>query len=96
MTNYIVKGCPCIEDILDAHTLEVVNKDYCIKRNNDCKDISDCQMKQLINAAMLEYKTPEEMEQLQEKLNPFDYGAICAKHNMAHLIITELGVQEVE
>ncbi len=48
MTKYIVKGCPCLEDILDANTFEVVNKDYCIKTNNDCKDIFDCKIKQIV------------------------------------------------
>lgn len=56
MINYIVRNCPSIEDIVnyeinkdgDFIQTGIDTPDYCVKNKKQCKDITDCLLKRIV------------------------------------------------
>lgn len=57
MKNYIVRNCPSIEDIADYEINKdgdfvqtgIDTPDYCVKNKKQCKDITNCLLKRIVD-----------------------------------------------
>lgn len=105
MNRYIIKNCPCYCEELLSHnfstnTSEVADKGVCMGSisNSDyhCQNRTDCLLKRIYEDVKTVYKTPEYFEELTKKGDKEQELIESAWHNVAHMVISKLDIQEVE
>ena len=87
--KYVVKNCPCYNITIEGYD--------CLENPLSwCENIDDCLMKRIINDVSTVYRTPEYFEQLVEKGDEEQYLIECAWHNVAHMVMSKVDIEEVE
>lgn len=94
MSKYIIKNCPCFYE-----ENEEVNDYTCTWGGTEelaCQDCTDCLLKRIYEDVKTVYKTPEYFEELDKKVDRDQELIESAWHNVAHMVISKLDIQEVE
>ncbi len=86
MSKYVIKNCP-----MYFHT-----NCYGHTGNCNCQDCTDCLLKRIYKDVKTVYKTPEYFEELAKKGDKEQELIESAWHNVAHMVISKLDIQEVE
>jgi len=94
---FIVRKCPNISYC--KHCKEWECERYLSGDNYEkyCKDNTgeQCKIKKLLDVVSEYYKTPEYFENLSKSSDRDAYICDSAFHNMAHLVICELGMEKL-
>lgn len=91
----VIKNCPCFNE---GHPM----LDYygeCLSLTDDvqvCQDCTDCLLKRIYEDVKTVYRTPEYFEELAKKGDRDQELIESAWHNVAHMVISKLDIQEVE
>ena len=89
MSKYIIKNCP---NYFKTHS----GNYYCDFDAGRCQDRTDCLLKRIYEDVKTVYKTPEYFEELDKKVDREQELIESAWHNVAHMVISKLDIQEVE
>ena len=96
LTKYILKNCPCLVNSLYADGREVPYECGFSCADIRCWENDACKLRELTDGALLEYMTPEQTMLSEREDNRETHLLNCAKHNMAVMIMSKLGYEEVE
>ena len=91
--KYIVKNCPNLQESYYANGY--ISKNECSLEIDDkqCADCTDCLIKRIYEDVKTVYRTPEYFETIKDKEQ---YLIESAWHNVAHMVISKLEIEEVE
>ncbi len=86
MSKYTIRNCPSF------------CKDICSADNTDCFccNETNCVLKRIYEDVKTVYKNPEYFEELAKKGDKEQELIESAWHNVAHMVISKLDIQEVE
>lgn len=85
--KYIVKNCPCY-DYDYEECLNTFRDEY-----KKCYDCTNCLIKQIYEDVKTVYQTPEYFETIKDEQQLLIESAW---HNVAHMVISKLEIEEVE
>lgn len=89
LSKYVIKNCPCYWSI--------GGDDGCdLDSTKACKDTTDCLLKKIYEDVKTVYKTPEYFEELAKKGDREQELIESCWHNVAHMVISKLDIQEIE
>lgn len=91
MSKYIIKNCPAILPMTKLCDSENLNKP-----STYCQDCTDCLLKRIYEDVKTVYKTPEYFEELAKRGDREQELIESAWHNVAHMVVSKLDIQEVE
>ena len=84
--KYIIRNCPARDKF-----------GFCWEKNLEfCSERTDCLLKRIYEDVNTVYRTPEYFNELAEKGNKEQELIESAWHNVAHMVISKLDIQEVE
>lgn len=86
LSKYIIKNCEQIHS----------SDNFCWSKNILCQDCTDCLFKRIYEDVKTVYKTPEYFEELAKKGDKEQELIESAWHNVTHMVISKLDIQEVE
>lgn len=84
--KYIIKNCEQIHS----------SDNFCWSKNVFCQDCTDCLLKRIYKDVKTVYRTPEYFEELDKRVDREQELIESAWHNVAHMVISKLDLQEVE
>lgn len=82
--KYVVKNCPCI--------YRSYRTEYDCDYDGPCEDCTDCLIKQIYEDVKTVYQTPEYFETIKDEQQLLIESAW---HNVAHMVISKLEIEEV-
>ena len=89
MKKYVVKNCPCYKISMEGYD--------CLENPLSwCENIDDCILKQIISEVSTVYKTPDYFEELEAKGDREQVLIESAWHNVAHMVMSKVNIEEVE
>lgn len=80
--KYIVKNCPALQQTY-----------YCDTHHSKCQDCTDCLIKRIYEDVKTVYQTPEYFETIKDEQQ---FLIESAWHNVAHMVISKLEIEEIE
>lgn len=103
--SYIIKNCPafmkpsyckykCSYSIVNKRDGELIYK-FEFDENSKCQDCTDCLLKRIYEDVKTVYRTPEYFEELAKKGDKEQETIESCWHNVSHMVISKLDVQEV-
>jgi hypothetical protein len=87
MSKYIIKNCPAIFKHPVGH--------WNCQQGKECQDCTDCLLKRIYEDVKTVYRTPEYFEELAKKGDREQELIESAWHNVAHMVISKLDVQDI-
>ena len=100
MSKYIIKNCPCLEDIYDAEFDNDGNmqkilqqQNYCIRNEKSCDKVSDCLLKRIVE------KCKDAQDECSCKIRNYVKCFECTSGGRAALgkeILEQLEIEEIE
>jgi hypothetical protein len=91
---YIIRNCPCIIEFKNTHLCAELNNVDELKQL--CQNCTNCLLKRIYEDVKTVYRTPEYFEELDKKGDGDQELIESAWHNVAHMVISKLDIQEVE
>lgn len=87
---YVIRNCPARVLFTDGY--------FCRQADGNilCQDCTDCLFKRIYEDVKTVYKTPEYFEELAKKGDKEQELIESAWHNVAHMVISKLDIQEVK
>lgn len=82
--KYIVKNCPALSFCIGY---------YCDECQMNCSDCTDCLIKQIYEDVKTVYQTPEYFETIKDEQQ---FLIESAWHNVAHMVVSKLEIEEIE
>jgi len=86
MGKYIIKNCEQIHS----------SDNFCWSKNILCQNCTDCVLKQIYEDVKTVYRTPEYFDELAKKGDREQKLIESAWHNVAHMVVSKLDIQEIE
>lgn len=92
--KYIVKNCPAYDydEEFNYHICKQPLVPYECSVN-DCQDCTDCLIKQIYEDVKTVYQTPEYFETIKDEQQ---FLIESAWHNVAHMVVSKLEIEEIE
>ena len=93
--KYVIKNCPACREY-DAFSRDT--EACCYNWHKYCNEVDskDCVLKQIVDDVSTVYRTPEYFEKLEEEAEEEQYLIESAWHNVAHMVMSKLDIEEVE
>ena len=95
MKKYIISNCPACREY------NIFGKDTeacCYDWHKYCKEVDakHCVLKKIVDDVSKLYKTPEQIEKLEDNLDEEGILTEYAWHNAAYLVLSKLKIKEIE